>query len=71
MTQYKYLAKNIGILAISQFGVKLLSFFLVPLYTSILTTEEYGIYDLFSTTILLLIPFVTLNMLSIFGLYFF
>lgn len=64
MTQYKYLAKNIGILAISQFGVKLLSFFLVPLYTSILTTEEYGIYDLFSTTILLLIPFVTLNILE-------
>lgn len=61
MGSYKYLAKNIGVLTLSNFATKLLSFFLVPLYTSILTTEEYGIYDLFSTTIYLLIPILTLN----------
>lgn len=42
-----YLAKNIGFLTISQFGTKLLGFFLVPLYTYILSTAEYGTYDVF------------------------
>lgn len=57
----KYLAKNIGLLTISQFGTKLLSFFLVPLYTYVLTTGEYGTYDLYTTTVSLLIPILTLN----------
>lgn len=56
-----YLARNIGLLTISQLGSKLLNFLLVPLYTSLLTTSEYGTYDLFSTTISLLIPILTLN----------
>ena len=47
MANYRYLAKNIGVLAISNFATKILSFFLVPLYTSILSTSEYGTYDLF------------------------
>ena len=59
--KFKYLFKNIGFLTIGQFGTKLLSFFLVPLYTNILTTSEYGIYDLFTTTVNLLIPILTLN----------
>ncbi len=57
----KYLAKNIGLLTIGQFGTKLLSFFLVPLYTNVLSTDEYGTYDFFNTTIMLLIPLLTLN----------
>lgn len=59
--KYKYLAKNIGLLTLSSFATKLLSFFLVPLYTNILTTKEYGINDLFFTTIGILVPIVTLN----------
>ena len=58
---YKYLLKNIGLLTLSSFATKLLSFFLVPLYTNILTTTEYGTYDLFNTTIGVLIPILTLN----------
>ena len=58
---YKYLLKNIGLLAISQFATKILVFFLVPLYTTVLSTAEYGTYDLFSTTVSLLIPILTLN----------
>lgn len=58
---YKYLFKNIGLLTLSNFATKLLSFFLVPLYTSVLSTTEYGTYDLFNTTISLLIPILTLN----------
>ena len=57
----RYLAKNIGLLTLSNFATKILSFFLVPLYTSILTTTEYGINDLFVTTIGILLPVVTLN----------
>ena len=43
---YKYLLKNIGLLTLSNFGTKILLFLLLPLYTSILTVEEYGLYDL-------------------------
>lgn len=63
-TSFKYLAKNIGLLSISQFGTKLLNFFLVPLYTTVLTTAEYGTYDFFSTTVSLLIPVLTLNIME-------
>ena len=58
---YRYLFKNIGLLTLSSFATKLLSFFLVPLYTSILTTTEYGTYDLFNATIGVLLPILTLN----------
>ena len=58
---FTYLFRNIGFLTIGQFGTKLLSFFLVPLYTYVLSTEEYGTYDLFYTTISLLIPILTIN----------
>lgn len=61
MNKYKYLIKNIGLLTLSNFATKLISFFLVPLYTNILTTTEYGTYDLFNTTIGILIPILTLN----------
>lgn len=64
MKKYIYLIKNMGLLTISSFGSKLLSFFLVPLYTSILTTKDYGIYDVFNTTIMLLIPILTSGMLE-------
>lgn len=60
-SKYKYLAKNIGLLTLSNFATKLLSFFLVPLYTSILTTADYGTYDLFNTTVGVLLPILTLN----------
>lgn len=61
MNRYKYLIKNIGLLTLSSFTTKLLSFFLVPLYTNILSTTEYGTYDLFNTTIGVLLPILTLN----------
>lgn len=54
--KYKYLFKNIGLLTISNFGGRLLTFLLIPLYTKYLTTSEYGIYDLYTTTVELLMP---------------
>lgn len=59
--KYLYLLKNVGLLTISNFGSKILSFILIPIYTSILTTTEYGIYDIYATTISILIPILTLN----------
>lgn len=61
---YSYLAKNVGLLTLSNFATKILSFFLIPLYTSILTTAEYGIYDLVSTSVLLLTPILTINIME-------
>lgn len=58
---YKYLFKNIGLLTLGSFTTKILSFLLVPLYTSVLSTAEYGTYDLFSATIGVLLPLLTLN----------
>ena len=60
MNDYKYLIKNIGILTVSNFATKFLSFFLLPLYTGILSTEEYGTFDLYSTTISLLYPMLSI-----------
>ena len=59
--RFKDLVKNIGLLTLGNFATKLLSFFFVSLYTSILTTAEYGIYDIIHTTIVLLIPVLTIN----------
>lgn len=50
-----------GLLTLSSFATKLLGFFLVPLYTNILTTTEYGTYDLINTTIGVLMPILTMN----------
>lgn len=60
MGKYKYLLKNIGILTLSSIATKLISFFLLPLYTDILSTAEYGLFDLYNTTIALLFPILTL-----------
>lgn len=58
---YRYLFNNIGLLTLSNFATKFLSFFFVPLYTNVLTTAEYGTYDLFNATIGVLLPILTLN----------
>ncbi|MFG6329087.1 MAG: oligosaccharide flippase family protein [Lachnospiraceae bacterium] len=60
----KYLIKNIGILTISNFASKIMVFLMVPLYTSILTTKEYGVYDLIISSVQLLIPVFTLNIID-------
>jgi len=61
MSKYKSLLKNIGLLTLSSFATKLLSFFLVPLYTSVLSTSEFGTYDMFNTTVSLLFPIITVD----------
>lgn len=57
----KYLAKNTAIFAIGNVASRLISFFLVPLYTNILTTSEYGVVDLVNTISTVLAPILILN----------
>lgn len=62
MSRESRLIKNTAIIAIGNICTKCISFFMLPLYTSILTTEEYGSVDLVSTYATLLIIILTLQM---------
>ncbi|NSP82830.1 oligosaccharide flippase family protein, partial [Enterococcus faecalis] len=59
MGKYKKLAGNSVVFAAGNLGSKMISFILVPLYTYYLTTTEYGIVDLVTTTTSLLLPIVS------------
>ena len=54
------LLKNSFIYTIANFGTKFFSLIMVVFYTYVLTTEEYGIVDLITTTITLVLPIITL-----------
>lgn len=56
------LTKNTIIIFASKFCTQFLSFFLLPLLTAFLTTEEYGAFDLITTSALLLAPFMTIQL---------
>ena len=55
------LIKNILLFFIANFMPKAITFFMVPLYTYCLSTEEYGTVDLLVTSIQLLLPFLTIQ----------
>ena len=59
MNREKNLAKNTIIITIGKICTQLITFFLLPLYTGILSTEEYGTVDLLNTLVSLLLPIVT------------
>ena len=56
MNKYKRLISKTAIFAAGTFTSKVLVLLLMPLYTSILSTEQYGISDLLTQTANLLIP---------------
>lgn len=60
-SKYQYLAKNTVIFAISSFSSRILVFLLVPLYTSVLSTSDYGIADIIVTSTTLLSYVFTLD----------
>lgn len=59
MNREKRFLKNTVIITIGKISTQLITFLLLPLYTSILSTEEYGIVDLLNTLVSLLLPIVT------------
>lgn len=56
------LFSNVLIIGIGTVFTKLLSFIMTPFYSSWLTPNEYGQYDLLATYILLCVPLVTLQL---------
>lgn len=61
-TREKKLIKNTIIIAIGKMSTQIISFLLLPLYTSILATEEYGVYDLIVAIATFIIPLITILM---------
>lgn len=61
MSKEKVLLKNTVIVTIGKISTQLITFFLLPIYTAVLTKEEYGVVDLLNTLVSLFIPIVTLQ----------
>ncbi|MDD5888629.1 MAG: oligosaccharide flippase family protein [bacterium] len=67
MSKKTTLMKNTVIIFCGKVCTQLISFFLLPLYTGYLSTNDYGIVDLITTYITLLVPIITLELeMSIF-----
>lgn len=61
MSKEKQLIKNTAIITIGKVCTQFISFFLLPLYTAIFTTDEYGLVDLFNTIVACILPIVSLQ----------
>ncbi|MFL1894424.1 lipopolysaccharide biosynthesis protein [Aquimarina sp. 2-A2] len=61
MANSKSLFNEIVLYSVGNFGSKILTFLLLPLYTFFLTKEDMGEYDLFFTTVTLFVPLVSLQ----------
>ena len=67
MNRKKQFAKTTIIIFFGKVCTQLISFFLLPLYTSYLATSEYGLVDLIQTYVTLFVPVITLELeMSIF-----
>ena len=55
------MAKNTAIVSIGKICTQLITFFLLPVYTAVLSNEEYGVVDLLNTLTSLLLPIATLQ----------
>ena len=60
MSRIKDLTKNTLIITIGRISTQFITFLLLPLYTSLLSTEEYGSVDLITTLVQLIIPITSL-----------
>lgn len=61
MNKEKKFVFNTFIISIGKICTQLVSFFLLPLYTSVLSTTEYGIVDLVNTLVGLFLPILMLQ----------
>lgn len=61
MGRTEKLGKNLLLISLGSIGSKALTFLLVPLYTAVLSTEEYGISEVLITTVSLLMPIFTMT----------
>ena len=58
----KRFLKAIGLYAIGNLGSKLITFLMVPLYTYFVDSADYGLYDLYLTLVMALIPVMILQL---------
>ena len=58
----KELARNTVIVTIGKICTQFLNFFLLPVFTSLLTTEQYGTADLYLNYVNLFVPVLTLQL---------
>src|SRR5690554_3219226 len=58
--KFKTLLSNTVIFGLGNFLTKLILFFLMPLYTSRLTVEQYGVAELLNNSIEVVVPIITL-----------
>lgn len=61
MSKATQLLKNTAIVSIGKIATQFITFFLLPVYTAVLTNEEYGVVDLLNTLTSLFLPIVTLQ----------
>ena len=61
MDKEKQLLTNTKIVSIGKIATQLITFFLLPVYTAVLTKEEYGVVDLLNTLVNLVFPIITLQ----------
>lgn len=61
MSQGNTLIKSTLIYSIGNFGSKILTFLLLPLYSFYLNKEEFGTYDLIIASVTLLVPIITVQ----------
>ncbi len=62
--RYSTLLKDTVLFGISDFASKVLTFFLLPLYTAVFSTEEYGQIDLLSNIVNLIYPLITFSIVE-------
>ena len=60
-SRIKELATNTALFSLANFGSKILVFLMVPLYTTVLSTSEYGIANIVQTTGMMLFPILTIS----------
>lgn len=61
MNKYKSLFSDTLVFGLGNFTTKLIYFFLMPIYTLSLTTEEFGLADLLNNSLQLVMPVLTLS----------
>lgn len=59
--KYLELLKNLGLFFIASFLPNALAFLMIPLYTRCLSTADYGVVDLLTNTVQLLMPVLTIQ----------
>lgn len=64
MTKYEKLVKNSAVFAIGNFSSKFITLLMLPVYTSNLTQSSYGQIDIILTTLALLVPIFTVNIVE-------